>query len=144
MHTVVPTETISVELVFKINRPIRGIKPKHCDVSVRETSGVSVITLSGQFNNSTTLGRSLLHLLDSLAVLQPQLIREFDGERRQGVKIGRPRVIDRVGFDRRFGDVLERLNSRSISKRQAAKELQIGHATLNRLLDAGYLTDGSR
>ena len=58
-------------------------------------------------------------------------------------KVGRPRVIDREGFDRRFGAVLERLNSETISRCQAAKELEIGYATLKRLLDSGYLAGGS-
>ncbi len=62
--------------------------------------------------------------------------------RRQGVKIGRPRVTDRKGFERRFGAILERLNDRAISRRQAARELAIGYATLKRLLDSGYTAGG--
>ena len=56
--------------------------------------------------------------------------------RKQGRRIGRPRVTDREGFDRRFGAILERLREGDISKRRAAKELGIGYATLKRLLDA--------
>lgn len=62
----------------------------------------------------------------------------------QGIKIGRPRVTDREGFDRRFGGILERLNGEGISRCQAAKELNIGYATLKRLLDSGYLAGGSK
>ena len=68
----------------------------------------------------------------------------MDRARRQGIKIGRPKVTDRRGFDRRFGDILERLHDEKISRRQAAKELGVGYATLNRLLDSGYLADGPR
>ncbi len=57
---------------------------------------------------------------------------------RQATKIGRPRVTDREGFDRRFGAILERLNDGEISRRQAARELEVGYATLKRLLDSGY------
>ena len=60
------------------------------------------------------------------------------------IKIGRPRVIDRRGFDRRFGDILERLNGERISRRQAANELGIGYATLKRLLDSGYQPSGPK
>ena len=63
---------------------------------------------------------------------------------RQGIKIGRPRVTDREGFDRSFGGILERLSSEDISRTQAAKELQIGYASLKRLLDSGYLAGGSK
>ena len=55
---------------------------------------------------------------------------------RKVIKIGRPRVTDRDGFDRSFGAILERLNAGDISRRKAAKELDIGYATLKRLLDA--------
>lgn len=62
---------------------------------------------------------------------------------RQVIKIGRPRLTDRVGFDRNFGTILERLSSEDISRCQAAKELNIGYATLKRLLDSGYMAGGS-
>ena len=62
-------------------------------------------------------------------------------KRSQGIKIGRPRVVDRKGFDRRFGAILERLNGGDISRCQAAKDLNIGYATLKRLLDSGYMVD---
>ena len=63
-------------------------------------------------------------------------------DRRQAIKIGRPRVIDREGFKRRFGAILERLNDKAISRRQAARELEIGYATLKRMLDSGYMAGG--
>ena len=63
-------------------------------------------------------------------------------DRRQGIKIGRPRVTDRKGFKRRFGAILERLNGEVISRRQAARELEIGYATLKRLLDSRYMAGG--
>ena len=61
----------------------------------------------------------------------------------RGIRIGRPRVPDREGFDRRFGAILERLNDETISRCQAAKDLEIGYATLKRLLDSGYLAGDS-
>src|ERR687891_672746 len=87
------------------------------------------------------LGRLLLNLLASLAEFELELIRErvkagMERARRQGRKIGRPRVIDRRGFQSRFGAILERLIKGDISRRQAAKELKIGYATLKRLLDS--------
>ena len=53
-----------------------------------------------------------------------------------------PRLTDRKGFKRRFGAILERLNGGFISRRQAARELEIGYATLKRLLDSGYMAGG--
>ena len=95
--------------------------------------------LREQFVTSTAIGRLLLNLL---AEFELELIRErvqagMDRSRRQGKQIGRPTVRDRRGFSRRFGAILERLNGGDISRRQAAKELGIGYATLKRLLDSG-------
>lgn len=50
-------------------------------------------------------------------------------------KTGRPMVTDRPGFLRRYKTILEQLNAGEISRRGAARELDIGYATLKRLLD---------
>ncbi len=114
----------------------------HDTLAAWELVGVSFQSLREQFDTSTALGRLLLNLLAALAEFELELIRErvkagMDRARRQGRQIGRPRVTDRKGFKKRFGAILERLNDGSISRRQAAKELNIGYATLKRLLDAG-------
>ena len=57
--------------------------------------------------------------------------------RQQGDRIGRPRVTERDGFAQRFAAVVERLGPGGLSRRRAAKELDIGCATLKRLLDQG-------
>jgi hypothetical protein len=56
--------------------------------------------------------------------------------RLRGKRIGRPKVIERQGFPQRFEAVIERIGPGGISRRQAARELAIGYATLKRLLDA--------
>src|ERR671914_142326 len=55
--------------------------------------------------------------------------------RQQGQRIGRPQVRERPEFEPRFSAVVERIGPGGISRRQAARELGIGHATLKRLLD---------
>lgn len=62
-----------------------------------------------------------------------------DGMRRareSGKRIGRPRVFERPQFTERFETTVDRLNLGELSRRQAAKELAIGYATLKRLLDS--------
>jgi len=132
----------TVVLVFKLDRAFRSVKHMHDTLAAWELVGVSFKSLREQFDTSTALGRLLLNLLAALAEFELELIRErvkagMDRARRQGRQIGRPRVTDRRGFNKRFGDILERLNGGHISRRQAAKELGIGYATLKRLLDAG-------
>ncbi|MFB3120031.1 MAG: hypothetical protein ACE1Y2_05830 [Stenotrophomonas maltophilia] len=56
--------------------------------------------------------------------------------RRQGKRIGRPRVNERPEFEQLYAKVVERLGSGDLSRRQAARELGIGYATLKRLLDS--------
>ncbi len=133
-------------LVFKLDRAFRSVKHMHDTLAAWELVGVSFQSLREQFDTSTALGRLLLNLLAALAEFELELIRErvkagMDRARRQGRQIGRPKVTDRKGFKKRFGDILERLNGGDISRRQAAKELGIGYATLKRLLDAGEGTD---
>lgn len=56
--------------------------------------------------------------------------------RAQGRRIGRPRATERRGFSLDFEAISEGLGDGSLSRRQAARELKIGDATLKRLLDA--------
>ena len=55
--------------------------------------------------------------------------------RKLGKRIGRPSVTERDGFAERFRAVVERIGPGGLSHRQAARELDIGFATLKRLLD---------
>ncbi|MFQ6029711.1 MAG: recombinase family protein [Dehalococcoidia bacterium] len=128
-------------LVFKLDRAFRSVKHMHDTLDAWALVGVNFQSLREQFDTSTALGRLLLNLLASLAEFELELIRErvkagMDRARKQGVKIGRPRVTTRRGFKKRFGGVLERLNKEEISRSEAAKELNIGYATLLRLLAA--------
>jgi len=136
-------------LVFQLDRAFRSVKPVHDTLAAWEMVGVSFMSVREQFDTSTALGRLLLNLLASLAEFELEMIRErviagMDRARRQGIKIGRPRVVDRKGFSRRYGDILERINDGSISRRQAARELGVGFATLKRLIDSGYMAGGSK
>ena len=66
-----------------------------------------------------------------------ELVRAgMERARLQGKHIGRPKVADREGFTQQFEAILERIQSGDISRRRAARELDIGYATLKRLLDA--------
>ncbi len=131
----------SIVLVFKLDRAFRSVKHMHDTLAAWELVAVSFKSLREQFDTSTALGRLLLNLLASLAEFELELIRErvkagMDRARRQGRQIGRPKVTDRRGFNKRLGEILERLNGGDISRRRAAIELGIGYATLKRLLDA--------
>ena len=113
----------------------------HDTLAAWEAVNVSFKSLREQFETSTALGRLLLNLLASLAEFELELIRErvkagMERARRQGHRIGRPKVTDKRGFQKRFGAVLERHLDGELSRGQAAQELGIGYATFKRLLDA--------
>lgn len=76
------------------------------------------------------------HAEFELELIPERVKAGMDRARRQGKRIGRPKVTERRGFEIRFGAILERLRSRDISRRKEAKELGVGYVTLKRLLDA--------
>ena len=131
----------TVVLVFKLDRAFRSVKHMHDTLAAWEVVGVSFKSLREQFDTTTALGRLLLNLLAALAEFELEMIRErvkagMERARRQGKQIGRPKVTDRKGFNRRFKETIHRINAGDISRRKAAKELGIGYATLKRLLDS--------
>ena len=136
----------SVVLVFKLDRAFRSVKHLHDTLSAWEITKVSFQSIREQFDTSTAIGRLLLNLLATLAEFELELIRErvtagMDRARRQGKRIGRPKVTGRRGFKSRFTAMSHRLDMGDISRRKAAKELGIGYATLKRLLDDQGETD---
>jgi DNA invertase Pin-like site-specific DNA recombinase len=96
-------------------------------------------------DTATPQGKLFFSMVGAFAEFERAMISErvkagMDRARRQGRRIGRPRLTDRRGFLTRYKSVLERLSDGSLSRRKAAKELGIGYASLKRLLDAGFGT----
>lgn len=56
--------------------------------------------------------------------------------RQQGKHIGRPRVIDRPEFAQRFSVTMELIRLGELTLSQAARQLDIGYATLKRVMDS--------
>jgi len=107
-------------------------------------NGLSVVTplctgLEGGENNTSTgeSRRSVIWYEDSdMKCMHRELVKAgMERARQLGKRIGRPRVNERPDFSRRFTAVAERLGLGTISRRQAARELAIGYATLKRILD---------
>ena len=63
------------------------------------------------------------------------VVAGMERARQQGKRIGRPRVSERPEFEQQYTKVVERIGSGGLSRRQAARELGIGYATLKRLFD---------
>jgi DNA invertase Pin-like site-specific DNA recombinase len=128
-------------LVWRMDRAFRSVLDAATTLERLRGWGLGLRSYSEPWLDTTSpFGEALYYITVAYAQLERGILRErvkagMERARRQGKKIGRPRVIDRRGFSQRFGDILERLIRGDISRRQAAKELKIGYATLKRLLD---------
>ena len=129
-------------LVWRMDRAFRSVLDAATNLERLRNWGVGLRSYSEPWLDTTSpFGEALYYITVAYAQLERGILRErvkagMDRARRQGRRIGRPRVTDRKGFNRRFGDILERLRDGNLSRRRAAKELGIGYATLKRLLDA--------
>jgi len=129
-------------LVWRMDRAFRSVLDAATTLERLRTWGVGLRSYSEPWLDTTSpFGEALYYITVAYAQLERGILRErvmagMDRARRQGKQIGRPSVWVRKGFKGRFGAILERLNAGDISRRQAARELGIGYATLKRLLDA--------
>ena len=129
-------------LVWRMDRAFRSVLDAATTLERLRAWGVGLRSYAEPWLDTTSpFGEALYYIPVAYAQLERGILRErvkagMERARKQGIRIGRPRVTDRRGFKRRFGDILERLHGGEISRRQAARELGIGYATLKRLLDS--------
>jgi len=129
-------------LVWRMDRAFRSVLDAATTLERLRTWGVGLRSYSEPWLDTTSpFGEALYYITVAYAQLERGILCErvragMERARKQGHQIGRPRVMDRRGFKRRFGVVLERLQHGQVSRCQAAKELGIGYATLKRLIDA--------
>ncbi|MFC1865099.1 recombinase family protein [Chloroflexota bacterium] len=129
-------------VVWRMDRAFRSVLDAATTLERLRTWGVGLRSYSEPWLDTTSpFGEALYYITVAYAQLERGILRErvkagMERARKQGHKIGRPRVTDRKGFNRAYGAILERLRDGSISRCQAAKELRIGYATLKRLIEA--------
>lgn len=127
-------------LVFKLDRAFRSVKHMHDTLAAWQMVDVAFASAREGFDTSTAIGRLLMNLLASLAEFELEVLSErvragMERARREGKKIGRPKVVDREEVRQMLPEVQARIEAGEISRNQAAKMLGIGKATLLRLLD---------
>lgn len=129
-------------VVWRMDRAFRSVLDAATTLERLRSWGVGLRSYSEPWLDTTSpFGEALYYITVAYAQLERGILRErvkagMERARRQGVKIGRPKVMDRPGFKRRFGAVLELVSQGKVSRRQAAIELGIGYATFKRLLDS--------
>jgi putative DNA-invertase from lambdoid prophage Rac len=130
-----------VIIVWRMDRAFRSVLDAANTLERLRGWKVGLRSYSEPWLDTTSpFGEALYYITIAYAQLERSILRErvkagMDRARKQGHQIGRPKVMDRPGFKRRFGDILERLDLGTVSRRQAAIELGIGYATLKRLID---------
>jgi DNA invertase Pin-like site-specific DNA recombinase len=128
-------------LVWRMDRAFRSVLDAATTLERLRGWKVGLRSFTEPWLDTTSpFGEALYYITVAYAQLERGILRErvkagMERARQQGKKIGRPRVTDRPGFLNRSKTILERLAVGVISKRQAAKQLGIGYATLKRLLD---------
>ena len=129
-------------LVWRMDRAFRSVLDAATTLERLRTWGVGLRSYTEPWLDTTSpFGEALYYITVAYAQLERGILRErvkagMERARKQGHRIGRPKVTERKGFNSRFGAVLERLSQGQVSRRRAAIELGIGYATLKRLLDA--------
>lgn len=132
---------VDVIVVWRIDRAFRSVLDAATTLEWLRSWKVGLRSYSEPWLDTTSpFGEALYYITSAYAQLEREILRErvkagMDRARKQGHKIGRPMVMDRRGFKRRFGAVLARLRRGEVSRRQASRELDIGYATLVRLID---------
>jgi DNA invertase Pin-like site-specific DNA recombinase len=131
---------IDVIIVWRIDRAFRSVLDAATTLERLRSWRVGLRSYSEPWLDTTSaFGEALYYITSAYAQLEREILRErvkagMDRARKQGHKIGRPKVTDRRGFKRSFGAVLARYRHGEVSRRQAAIELNIGYATFVRLL----------
>ncbi len=129
-------------LVWKLDRAFRSTLHALATLRDLEHVGVGFSSLTQpELDTTSATGRLVFTILAAVAEMERELIadRVREGMRqaaRRGARIGRPPVTARPGFVARWQRVRREMAEDGLSRRQAARQLRIGSATLNRLLAA--------
>ena len=133
---------VDLVMVWKLDRAFRSTLDALATLRDFEHAGVGFSALTQpELDTTSAAGRLVFTILAAVAEMERELIadRVREGMRhaaRQGKRIGRPPVTARPGLVARWPRVAADLAAGQFSRRQAARRLGIGTATLARLLAA--------
>jgi DNA invertase Pin-like site-specific DNA recombinase len=130
---------IDIVLVWKLDRAFRSTL--HClrTLEAWQQSDVGFACLTQNVDTTSPEGQLLLTILAAVAEFERTLIAErvkegMSNARRRGVRIGRPLAELRPSVARQLAAVRSAVETGTLSKRAAARQLRVGSGTLNRLL----------
>jgi DNA invertase Pin-like site-specific DNA recombinase len=127
-------------MVWKLDRAFRSTLHALSTLQELEHHGVGFASLTQpELDTTSATGRLVFTILAAVGEMERELIRDRvrEGMRHaasKGARIGRPPVTSRPGFAPRFERLRAELARGAVSRRQAARKLGVGTATLARLL----------
>lgn len=131
---------LDVVVVWRLDRAFRSVLDAANTLERLRTWGVGLRSYQEPWLDTTSpFGEALYYITVAYAQLERGILAErtkagMDRAKKQGHRIGRPPVTSRPGFDAKWETVRVDLIAGRISRSQASKRLNVGYATLLRLL----------
>jgi DNA invertase Pin-like site-specific DNA recombinase len=131
---------VDLILVWRLDRAFRSVLDAAQTLERLRAWGVGLRSYSEPWLDTTSpFGEALYYITVAYAQLERGILRErvkagMERARRQGRHVGRPPVTARPGFAEKWAAVREELEAGRISRSEAARRLDVGYATLLRLL----------
>jgi DNA invertase Pin-like site-specific DNA recombinase len=133
---------IDLVLVWRIDRAFRSVLDAATTLERLRTWGVGLRSYSEPWLDTTSpFGEALYYITAAYAQLERGILAErvragMERARRQGRRLGRPGGTQREGFGERWREIAPRVRAGEISRRRAARMLEVSRATVDRLLTA--------
>ena len=131
---------VDAVIVVRLDRAFRSTLFALSTLEELRHHGVAFVATEQGMDTGTIAGNLIFTVLAAVAEMERGLIAERvrDGMARakaEGKAFGRPPATSRPGFEKKWARVRTQVEAETLSRRQAAKALGIGQATLRRLLD---------
>lgn len=128
----------STVLVWKLDRAFRSVAHLHDTLTAWKLLGIGFQATTEGWDTETAIGRLVMNTLATVAEFERDLTRErvragMDRARRQGKRLGRPRLVDKWGGQPKVARAIERVRVGE-SIRSAAKAEGLPESSLRRLL----------
>ncbi len=134
---------VDLVLVWRIDRAFRSVLDAATTLERLRSWGVGLRSYTEPWLDTTSpFGEALYYITAAYAQLERGILAErvragMDRARRQGRRLGRPGGTHREGFGERWREIAPRIRAGEISRRRAARMLDVSRATVDRLLAAG-------
>lgn len=132
---------VDLVLVWRLDRAFRSVLDAAQTLERLRAWRVGLRSYQEPWLDTTSpFGEALYYITVAYAQLERGILRErvkagMERARREGRHIGRPPVTERRGFAARWAAVRTELGAGAITRSEAARRLQIGYASLLRLIE---------